>query len=96
MERPAGICEPCFEKNRITHNAGDGDELIVTYCTHSRTGAHAERRGERCSAWQVNQVPDERAFWALMRLNARFCRGEITQAQLAAEISRLSRRKGGG
>ncbi len=92
LERPTEICESCFEKNRLTHNAGDGSELIGTYCTHSKTGAQAERRGEEVSKWFTNPGVGERPFWHLLRLSARMQRGELTPAQVKVEILTFARK----
>jgi len=91
MVRPTEICGPCFDKNRLTHNAGDS-ELIGVYCTHTRTGAQAERCGEVMSAWFANPGVGEKQFWHLLRLNARLQRGEITMAQVKVEISTFARK----
>lgn len=94
LERPTEICADCFEKNRVTHNAGGGSEIIGTYCTHSKTGAQAECCGDEVSKWFANPGVGERAFWHLLRLNARMQRGELTPAQVKVEISSYARKNG--
>ena len=94
LERPTEICADCFKKNRVTHKAGDGYELIGTYCTHTGTGAQADRREEVMSEWFINPGIGERSFWHVLRLAARLERGEITQPQLKSEMMTFARKNG--
>jgi hypothetical protein len=95
MKKPTEICETCFQKNRITHKADDGYELVGMFCSHTRTGAQAIRCGEIVSPWSIHPRIGMAEFYAMLRLTARFHRGEITKGRLAIETMALAKAHNG-
>ncbi len=91
MKKPTEICEVCFEKNRITHNAGDGADLVGVYCSHTQTGAQTIRDSETVRDWSVHSPIGMDGFYGMLRLTARFHRGEITKGRLGIEMMALAK-----